>query len=353
MGLLRLLLAITKFRKPFLRTLVPSLGLAYGIQALVAVPSIAAKSERFYDLSGSLTYLSCTALSLFLPAIRARSAAKIAGAPVPAWPSLLSPFKGHLYRQAAGAGASPTLLTLNWRQVALSAAVSVWAVRLGTFLFQRITADKGDSRFESIRQKPASFFGAFMIQATWVSLCLMPVLAVNSLPASTFAALSLASSSSSNITTVAIIYLTDTLGFILYIGGLAFESVADYQKSQWSEAKKAKKHDEDFLTHGLWSQSRHPNYFGEATLWTGIATVSAGVLTSSPALSAIGLSPTGIASKAAALAMAGISPAFVSFLLLRVSGIPLSEGKYDQRYGDREDYQRWKRETPMFFPKLK
>lgn len=50
--------------------------------------------------------------------------------------------------------------------------------------------------------------------------------------------------------------------------------------------------------------------------------------------------------------MCGVSPAFVTFLLLKVSGIPLSEKKYDERYGDREDYKKWKRETPMFIPKL-
>jgi steroid 5-alpha reductase family enzyme len=332
MTVLTSLLALTNYRNPFLRTLIPSLGLAYGIQAAVAIPSIYAQNERFYDLSGSFTYLSCTALSLFLPAIRARSAAHLAGVAQPVWPSLISAFT-----RQAGPLAGP--LALNWRQVALSAAVSIWATRLGTYLFARISADKGDSRFEQIRQKPLSFFGAFMIQATWVSLCLMPIVATNSLPASTFAALGAA------------VTVTDVIGLLLYVGGLGFEVAADRQKSAWVEEKKQKKHDEDFLTRGLWSKSRHPNYFGESTLWTGIATVSAGVLMSNPGVAAMGLS-AGLAGKAVALLTAGISPAFVSFLLLKVSGVPLSENKYDKRYGDREDYQKWKRETPVFFPKL-
>jgi steroid 5-alpha reductase family enzyme len=328
MTVLTSLLAATNYRNPFLRTLVPSLGLAYGIQAACAIPSIYAKTERFYDLSGSLTYLSCTALSLMLPTIRARSAAQLAGATKPAWPSLIGAFRGQ---------AGP--LALNWRQVALSAAVSIWAARLGTYLFARISADKEDSRFAEIKQKAPSFFGAFMIQATWVSLCLMPVLAVNSLPASTFAALGTA------------VTVTDIIGLLLYVGGLSFEVAADREKSAWVEEKRQKKHDEDFLTRGLWSKSRHPNYFGESTLWTGIATVSAGVLMSNPGVAAMGLS-SGLAGKAIALLTAGISPAFVSFLLLKVSGVPLSENKYDKKYGDREDYQKWKRETPMFFPKI-
>jgi hypothetical protein len=118
MTLLTSFLAATNYKNAFLRTLVPSLGLAYGIQAAVAIPSILAKNERFYDFSGSITYLSCTALSLFLPAIRARSAAALTGAPKPAWPSLLSALNGQ---------GGP--LGFNWRQVALSAAVSIWAVR--------------------------------------------------------------------------------------------------------------------------------------------------------------------------------------------------------------------------------
>lgn len=145
--------------------------------------------------------------------------------------------------------------------------------------------------------------------------------------------------------------LTDIFGILLYLGGLGFEVTADRQKSKWMQEKKEKKHDEDFLTRGLWSKSRHPNYFGESTLWTGIATMSAGVLASQSGIAAMGLAG-GLTGKAVALLMAGISPAFVTFLLLKVSGVPLSEKKYDERYGDRTDYKKWKEETPMFFPKL-
>lgn len=364
-SLVHALLHATNYRNPFLRTLVPSIGLAYGIQAAVALPSILFQTERFYDLSGSLTYISCTALSLYLPTLRARAAASLS-ATAPPWPSLLASLtsKGgpHLW---------------NWRQLVLSAFVTLWAARLGSFLFKRISAENGtDSRFDSIRVSPPKFLGAFAAQATWVSLCLLPVLAVNSIPATTLAALPL-------------VTLTDVLGVLLYVGGIAFESVADYQKSTWMAEKKEKKHDEDFLTRGLWGKSRHPNYFGESTLWTGIATAAAGVMCSGVGQAGMGLSG-GLLAKAGALAMAGVSPAFVTFLLLKVSraamdvdrcdfandadavfqvsGVPLSENKYDKRYGDRKDYQvsrstvttwssadsmqEWKKNTPMFIPKL-
>ena len=200
-------------------------------------------------------------------------------------------------------------------------------------------ADGEDSRFKNIRNSPPKFLVAFIAQATWVSLCLMPVLAVNALPASTFAALGGAVS------------ITDIMGVLLYVGGLSFEVTADRQKNKWVQEKKTKQHDEDFLTRGLWSKSRHPNYFGESTLWTGIATLSAGVLMSKAGVAGAGLA-TGLTAKIIALLGAGVSPAFVTFLLLKVSGVPLSESKYDRRYGDRKDYQKWKKETPMFIPKL-
>ena len=346
MPILSTLLHSTAFSRPFLSTLVPSIALAFALQGAVAVPSALLQTERFFDISGSLTYLSCAALSLYLPSIRARHAATLAGTTRPDWPSLLGALKG-----AGNAG-------LNWRQVVLSAAVGVWASRcesfvpacvgeglmwghkVGSYLFRRITSDDGrDSRFDEIRQSPGKMAGMFLGQAMWVSLCLLPVLSINALPLSTFSALPAA------------VGVTDVLGLLLYVGGLSFEVIADRQKNQWVQDKKQKKHDEDFLTRGLWGKSRHPNYFGESTLWTGIATLSAGVLLSGPGQVGLGLAGYGVLGQAIAAGMCAVSPGFVSFLLLKVSGIPPSEEKYDKRYGDRKDYQKWKRDVPMFFPK--
>ncbi len=176
---------------------------------------------------------------------------------------------------------------------------------VGTYLFQRISADGSDSRFDEIKKSPPKFFGAWMAQATWVSLCLMPVLAINSIPATAFASLPA-------------FMFTDIIGLALYVGGLGFEITADRQKSAWVQEKKQKKHEEDFLTRGLWSKSRHPNYFGESTLWCGIATLAGGVLASNPGQVGMGLAG-GIGGRALALGMAGISPAFVTFLLFYVS----------------------------------
>ena len=329
MPILSTLLHATHFTRPLLSTLIPTVALSFTLQGLTAIPSIALQTERFYDLSGSLTYLSCTLLSLYLPFLRARQAALSSGLAAPSAPSILAALRG-----AQNAG-------LNWRQVFLSAAVGLWASRLGSYLFKRISGDGGkDSRFDGLRESKGKMAGMFVGQAVWVSLCLMPVIAINSLPALTFSALPAA------------VGVTDVLGVLLWVGGFGFEVAADRQKNQWVSEKKAKKHEEDFLTRGLWGKSRHPNYFGESTLWTGIATLSAGVLLSGPGQLGLGLAGLGGLGKVVAAGMCAVSPGFVSFLLLKVSGVPPSEEKYDKRYGDRKDYQKWKEETPVFFPKF-
>jgi hypothetical protein len=118
MTLLQHLLHVTNFRSPLLRTLVPSVSAAFAIQTAFAIPSIFAESERFYDASGALTFLSVTLLSLYLPGLRAKSAAALKGTELKL-PSLLSPF-------LSGTGAAGVF---NWRQVALSAAVAFWSIR--------------------------------------------------------------------------------------------------------------------------------------------------------------------------------------------------------------------------------
>lgn len=118
MTLIQRLLHLTNFSSPLLRTIVPSVGAAFAIQAAFAVPSILTQSERFYDLSGALTNISVVALSLYLPALRAKYGGSITGAVAnKSLPDLLT-----LLRNPSAAG-------LNWRQVALTAAVCIWAAR--------------------------------------------------------------------------------------------------------------------------------------------------------------------------------------------------------------------------------
>ncbi len=93
-----------------------------------------------------------------------------------------------------------------------------------------------------MRQSPPRFLAAWTAQATWVSLCLAPVIAVNAVPAAAFAEVA-----------SPLVKVTDDLGLALYAGGLVLEIVADTQKDRWVSEKRAKAHDEQFMTRGLWS----------------------------------------------------------------------------------------------------
>ena len=176
---------------------------------------------------------------------------------------------------------------------------------MGSYLFQRITSDNGqDSRFENIRTSPPKFFGAFMVQATWVSLCALPVFALNAVPQAAFAA-------------IPAVVASDILGIALFAFGFVFEVTADRQKNAWVDGKKNKRHNEDFLTHGLWGKSRHPNYFGEICQWTGIAATAAGIMARSSVLPVLHL-PAGAVGILSVLGLTATSPAFVTFLLTQV-----------------------------------
>ncbi|ATY66029.1 membrane protein, putative [Cordyceps militaris] len=327
----RVLLALTNFKSPILRAVVPCGVAAVALQALAAAPSVAARSELFFDVSGSLTYLAVGALSLYLPALRARALAAAQGAAaLPKVPSIAqlaaSAWRGHADTVTGGR---------NWRQLVLVGLTMVWATRLGTYLFSRVLSSGHDSRFDKIRDKPLRFASVFLVQAVWVTIPMLPVVALAAVPAAALPA-GLA--------------VTDVLGLSLWGVGMFFEAVADYQKSQWAKQKKRKEHDEDFLTSGLFSVSRFPHYFGEISMWTGIAATAAGVLARAPAQRALGwTSPGGIV---ATTALCGLSPLFSWFVVTKLSGVPMSESKYDERYGHRKDYQKWRSETPRLVPKL-
>jgi steroid 5-alpha reductase family enzyme len=119
------------------------------------------------------------------------------------------------------------------------------------------------------------------------------------------------------------------LGFALWLVGFLFEAVADDQKRRF-RANPA--NEGRFITSGLWAWSRHPNYFGEITLWFGIALIAL------PALSGW---------QHATL----ISPVFVYLLLTRISGIPLLEARAKKRWGDEPAFREYKARTPVLFPR--
>jgi steroid 5-alpha reductase family enzyme len=242
---------------------------AFLIQWAVFVPSSLKQTERFFDLTGSLTYIAVT-LGL----------------------ALLS-------------DADP-------RTWLLTAMVLAWAVRLGTFLFRRVWKDGGDSRFAERKKDPLVFGTVWNIQGLWVTTTALAAwTAITSAERAPLGWLAL-------------------LGVAVWLLGFVVEVVADAQKSRF---KADPANNGEFIDEGLWSRSRHPNYFGEITLWIGVLLVAA------PALSGWQW-------------IALVSPLFVTVLLTRVSGVPLQERQAEERWGDRADYRAYRERTPVLIPRL-
>jgi steroid 5-alpha reductase family enzyme len=246
------------------------IGLAFAIQWLAFVPAYLLQSERFYDLSGSITYVSVILLAV-----------------------LLSP---------ASDGRSILLLGL----------VVIWAVRLGTFLFFRIQRAGKDGRFDEMKPSFLRFLNAWNLQALWVSLTLSaPLAAITAQvrkPLGWFAG----------------------IGFLIWLFGMAFEVTADAQKTRF---RADPRNQGRFIRTGLWARSRHPNYFGEITLWVGVAVICLPVLRGWHWVTLV-------------------SPVFVSLLLTRISGVPMLEERADQRWGGQKEYEAYKARTPVLIPRL-
>ena len=243
--------------------------LAFVINWLVFIPSSAARTERYYDLTGSVTYVTVTLVAVLLSD------------------------------------------DLDARALIAAAMVIIWAVRLGTFLFRRIRRDGRDGRFDEIKTDPLRFFMAWSLQGLWVLLTAAAAVAI------------ITSSERRDLGWVAYV------GMAVWLAGFTIEVVADRQKAAF---KKDSANDGRFIATGLWAWSRHPNYFGEITLWTGMAIMAVPILSGWQWVVLI-------------------SPVFVAVLLMRVSGIPMLEARSDERWGDEAAYQRYKTATPVLVPR--
>ncbi|SCZ97592.1 BZ3500_MvSof-1268-A1-R1_Chr4-3g07277 [Microbotryum saponariae] len=277
-------------------TLRATVGTAFAVQAVCASVAIPLQTEKYYDLAGSATFIGCTLVSLYWRPLRA-------GLPLP----------------------SP--LTFHPRQIVMSAFCCIWAGRLGSFLFQRIQRSGSDSRFDEIKKQPTKFAGAWVLQGVWVSLTAFPVFCVNAVPAHLQPRLG----------------IRDAIACALWLSAFGYEVTADRQKSAWRAAKEAKEHDEKFITSGLWSQSRHPNYVGEVLLWAAQFVGSTSALLSPAVAGPI------IPHWLGYLAVA--SPMLEYALIRYISGVPMLEESGDKKYGDDPRWKEYKRTTPVFFPR--
>lgn len=192
-----------------------AVGLAFLIQWLAFVPAFVLQTEKFYDISASITYTTVMVGSV-----------------------LLSP-------------------TVDSRSLLLLAMVIIWTARLGIFLFRRVQKSGKDRRFDEIKPSFFRFLNAWTIQGLWVVFTLAAALAAVT------------------TTTRKQLGWFALIGFLIWLIGFAFEVMADVQKSRYkaNPANKGK-----FIRSGLWAWSRHPNYFGEIVLWIGVLFIAVPVL---------------------------------------------------------------------------
>ena len=238
--------------------------LAYAVQWLVFIPSYVAHTEHFFDLTGSCTYVALMAFAL-----------------------------------GAGNG--------DARSVLLAGLITAWAVRLGSFLFLRVRRDGSDGRFDVLKHSFPRFLMTWTLQGLWVFLT---------------AAAALAAMTDAESTPLGALAW---VGLALWLAGFAIEARADAQKRAFRrDAGNAGR----FIATGLWAWSRHPNYFGEITLWLGVALIAAETLSGWRWLTMI-------------------SPVFVYVLLNYVSGVPLLESRAKRRWGEDPEYQAYRARTPV------
>lgn len=195
-------------------------------------------------------------------------------------------------------------------QIVITILVSLWGVRLATYLFIRILKIGKDRRFDGMREQFWSFAKFWLLQVVTVWVVMLPVIFV----------LTTDSPKTCNIITFS--------GVVIFLIGLITETVADWQKFIF---KNQKKNRDKLITTGLWKYSRHPNYFGEITLWWGIFLFSTNFMTKADYWLVIG-------------------PLFITSLILFVSGVPLLEKKYDKKYRGDKKYTEYRRKTSLLIP---
>jgi steroid 5-alpha reductase family enzyme len=243
-------------------------GLAFAFQWIAFIPAYLRQTEKFYDLTGSITYITVVVVAV-----------------------LLSP-------------------EIDGRSLLLLGIISIWALRLGTFLFTRIRAAGEDRRFREIKVSFSRFLLAWTLQGLWVVFSLAAALAA------------ITSTKRVELGAFALV------GFFVWLFGFAIEVIADRQKSVF---KANPENSDRFINSGLWSWSRHPNYFGEIVLWIGVAIIALPILSGWQWLTLI-------------------SPVFITLLLTRISGIPMLEERADQKWGGQEDYEAYKANTSILIP---
>jgi len=204
--------------------------------------------------------------------------------------------------------------TYQWRQVLLTVCVVLWGLRLSGYLLYRIIKIGEDDRFDDKRSDPIKFAAFWIFQAVWVFTVSLPVIFVN------------APSSSSPL--FEDFTPMDIIGGILFVIGLLTEAISDQQKFSFRNNPENRG---KWCQVGFWKISRHPNYFGEITLWIGVFLISTSICVDAQWVGVL-------------------SPLFTASILLFLSGIPLLEKKSDERHRSKEEYLDYKKKTSPLIP---
>ena len=244
-------------------------SVSFVLHWIIFIPSFAFQTEHYFDLTGSISYLSAVALAFYL---------------------------------------NPSV---DPRDLLIGLLIVIWAVRLGSFLFMRVKQDGKDDRFTIMKTQFHWFLMTWTLGGLWVFLTMAAGLAaITSDTTQPFG-------------------LMAYLGLALWIFGFSIEVIADRQKRVF---KKNQQKDKEFITSGLWAWSRHPNYFGEITLWIGLTLIALPVLSGWQLVTLI-------------------SPVFVYILLTKISGIPLLENRGMKKWGSDPEYIDYVNRTPALMLK--
>ncbi|KAI9982125.1 hypothetical protein PInf_008016 [Phytophthora infestans] len=200
------------------------------------------------------------------------------------------------------------------RAIVVTCLQVVWALRLGSFLLIRVLKRGKDERFDEMRANCMAFFGFWIFQILWVFMVSLPVVLANSCGDQVNGSFGKA---------------PDIVGCVLWAIGIVIEVAADASKSAFHDDPKNKG---KVLQSGVWKYSRHPNYFGEILCWVGVTIVASANFGSN-------------GGKTWFYYVSCISPVFTFLLLMFLSGVPLAEDRYDERFGLDPDYIEYKRAT--------
>jgi steroid 5-alpha reductase family enzyme len=198
--------------------------------------------------------------------------------------------------------------------ITITALVTLWGLRLFFYIGLRNWNKPEDYRYVAMRKRwephvvIKAFFYVFMLQMSFLYIISAPIQLTHYI--------------SSEVEGLG--FIPYIIGLVIWIIGFFFEVVGDAQLKKFKQDSNNKG---KLMTKGLWSYTRHPNYFGESAMWFGIGIIALATLNP---LALIGL----------------VGPLFITYLLLYVSGVPLLENKYK----DREDFKAYQKRTSKFFP---